>query len=72
MRRLDLTLAPELVVALDRTAARFELPRAELIRRAVEQLLDDVEDVALAQERLADLADPVLSWRDVRGELLGD
>lgn len=70
MRRLDLTLAPELVVALDRAAARFELPRAELIRRAVEHFLDDVEDVALAEERLADLADAVLSWTDVRGELL--
>jgi len=70
MRRLSFSLPDDLATAIDRASARFGLSRGELIRRAVESWLEDLEDLRLARERLLDLADPVLSWGDVRGELL--
>ncbi len=46
-------------------------PGSELIRRAIENYVEDYKDLSLAVERLRDPADPVLDWEDVKRELLG-
>ena len=61
----------ELVEGLDAAAAALKLSRAEVIRQAVEQYLENFDDLSVAVERLRDPADPVLDWDEVRRELLG-
>ena len=58
-------------VALDAAAAALKRSRAEIVRHAVEQYLEDFDDLSVAVERLMDPSDPVLDWDEVRNELLG-
>ncbi|MDO9311623.1 MAG: hypothetical protein Q7T85_07990 [Nitrosomonas sp.] len=44
--------------------------RADVIRQAVENYLDDFEDIFRAVEILRDPADPILDWETVKHELL--
>ena len=57
--------------ALDVAAAALKRSRAEVVRQAVEQYLEDFDDLSIAVERLRDPTDPVLDWDKVRRELLG-
>lgn len=57
--------------ALDAAAAALKRSRAEIVRQAVEQYLEDFDDLSVAVERLMDPSDPVLDWDDVRRDLLG-
>ncbi len=59
------------VRSLDAAAATLRRSRAELVRAAVERYLDDLDDLAVAVERLRDPSDPVLDWEEVRRDLVG-
>ena len=69
--QITVRLPEEQAVALDAAAAALKRSRAEIVRQAVEQYLEDFDDLAVAVERLMDPSDPVLDWDDVRRELLG-
>jgi RHH-type rel operon transcriptional repressor/antitoxin RelB len=71
MPQVSARLPEPLVKEMDRAAKRLRRTRADLIRQAVEYYLDDFEDLELGLERLQDPGDPVLDWKDVRRELLG-
>jgi predicted DNA-binding protein len=60
-----------LIREIDRTARRLRRTRAELVRRAIEYYLDDLEDLRTGLAALQDPADAVLDWADVRRALLG-
>jgi hypothetical protein len=45
---------------------------ADVIRQAIENDLDDIEDLSKGLDALRDPADPVLDWEDVRVDLLAD
>lgn len=64
-------LPNELAESLDAAAAALKRSRAEVVRQAVEQYLEDFDDLSVAVERLRDPTDPVLDWDEVRRELLG-
>lgn len=69
--QITVRLPEEQAVALDAAAATLKRSRAEIVRQAVEQYLEDFDDLSVAVERLRDPSDPVLDWDDVRRELLG-
>jgi RHH-type rel operon transcriptional repressor/antitoxin RelB len=71
MPQITARLPEPLVKEMDSAAERLGRTRADLIRKAIEYYLDDLEDLKLGLERLQDPADPVLDWQDVRRELLG-
>ena len=64
-------LPNELAESLDAAAAALKRSRAEIVRQAVENYLEDFDDLSVAVERLRDPADPVLDWSEVRRDLLG-
>ena len=64
--QITVRLPEELAVALDAAAAALKRSRAEIVRQAVEQYLEDFDDLSVAVERLMDPSDPVLDWDDVR------
>ena len=69
--QITVCLPDEQTAALDTAAAALKRSRAEVVRQAVEQYLEDFDDLSVAVERLRDPADPVLDWDEVRRELLG-
>jgi transposase len=69
--QITVRLPDEQAVALDAAAAALKRSRAEIVRQAVEQYLEDFDDLSVAVERLRDPSDPVLDWDEVRSELLG-
>ncbi|WP_292993325.1 ribbon-helix-helix domain-containing protein [Nitrosomonas sp.] len=70
MRQISVRLPDELVTALDEAAAKLHRARADVIRQAVENYLDDFEDISRAVEILRDPADPILDWETVKHNLL--
>ena len=44
------------------------LSRSALIRRAIERMLEDIDDVAVSEVRLSDADDAVVSWEQVKAE----
>ena len=64
--QITVRLPEELAVALDAAAAALKRSRAEIVCQAVEQYLEDFDDLSVAVERLMDPSDPVLDWDDVR------
>ena len=69
--QITVRLPDEQTAALDAAAAALKRSRAEVVRQAVEQYLEDFDDLSVAVERLRDPADPVLDWDEVRRKLLG-
>ncbi|MCE2501132.1 MAG: ribbon-helix-helix protein, CopG family [Dehalococcoidia bacterium] len=69
--QITVRLPDEQTAALDAAAAVLKRSRAEVVRQAVEQYLEDFDDLSVAVERLRDPADPVLDWDEVRRDLLG-
>ena len=69
--QITVRLPDEQTEALDAAAAALKRSRAEIVRQAVEQYLEDFGDLSVAVERLRDPSDPVLDWDKVRLELLG-
>lgn len=70
MTQITARVGDELVEGLDRAARLLARSRADIIRRAIEYYLDDLEDLSMGLSGLRDPADPVLNWEDVRAELL--
>lgn len=68
--QITVRLPDEQTMALDEAAAALKRSRAEVVRQAIEQYLEDFDDLSVAIERLRDPSDPVLDWDEVRCELL--
>ena len=68
--QITVRLPDEQVVALDAAATVLRRSRAEIVPQAVEQYLEDFDDLSVAVERLRDSSDPVLDWDEVRRELI--
>ena len=68
--QITVRLPDEQVVALDTAAKTLKRSRADVVRQAVEQYLEDFDHLLVAVERLLDPSDPVLDWDEVRRELL--
>ncbi|MCE2468136.1 MAG: ribbon-helix-helix protein, CopG family [Caldilineaceae bacterium] len=68
--QITVRLPDEQTVALDEAATALKRSRAEVVRQAIEQYLEDFDDLSVAIERLRDPSDPVLDWDAVRRELL--
>ena len=64
--QITVRLPDEQTAALDAAAAALKRSRAEIVRQAVEQYLEDFDDLSVAVERLMDPSDPALDWDDVR------
>ena len=64
--QITVRLPEEQAVALGAAAAALKRSRAEIVRQAVAQYLEDFDDLSVAVERLIDPSDPVLDWDDVR------
>ena len=63
-------LPDPVVAALDRAATELGRSRADVIRLAVENYLEDFDDLSVAIDRLSDSSDAMLDWSQVRRELL--
>ena len=70
MAQITARVPDEVAEALDTAAAALNRSRAEVIRQALENYLEDFDDLTVALERLRDPTDPVLDWDEVRRELL--
>lgn len=65
------TRVPDSVArALDEAALRQRRSRADLVRRMIEQYLEDFDDLSMALLRLQDPLDPVEDWDEVGRALL--
>lgn len=71
MRQVTVRLPEPLIEEIDRAARQQLRTRTDLVRQAVETYLDDIEDITLGLKAMANPADAVLDWRDVRRVLLG-
>ncbi len=71
MTQITARVPDELAESLDAAAAVLKRSRAAVVRQALEQYLEDFDDLSVALDRLRDPADPVLDWDVVRRELLG-
>ena len=71
MTRITTRVSDEMVEALDAAAAKLRRSRADLMRQALEQYLEDFDDVSAALDRLRDPPDVILDWDDVRRDVLG-
>ena len=69
MGRISARVPDELVKALDSAASELKRSRADIIRSALEQYLEDFDDHTVALKRLHDNSDPALNWDLVRDEL---
>lgn len=69
LTRIRVGLSSEQLQRPDEAARLMHRSRAEIIRRAVESYLDDLDDVIVAVERMRDSDDPVLDWDQVKGGL---
>jgi transposase len=63
-------LPEELVAALDAAASQLRRSRADVVRQAIEDYLDDFEDISAAIAALHDPGDPDHDWANVRRDLL--
>ena len=70
MVEISATMPDDLVDALDAASAATNQSRNDIIRQAVESYLEDLQDAALAMERLNDQSDNFLDWEDVKRDLL--
>jgi transposase len=70
MSQITARIPDALAAELDSAAQSLHRSRAELVRQAIEQYLDEFHDLSLAVERIRDPADPVLDWEEVRLELV--
>lgn len=62
MVQVTARLPDALGAELDAAAAQLSRCRADIIRQAIENYLDDIEDLRCGVAALKDPADPVLNW----------
>ena len=70
MVQVTARLPEALGAELDAAAQQLNRCRADIIRQAIEDYLDDVEDLRCDVAALKDPADPVLDWSELRDALL--
>ena len=70
MTRITTRVSDEMVEALDAAAAKLRHSRADVMRQALEQYLEDFDDLSAALDRLRDPSDLILDWDDVRRDIL--
>jgi len=63
---VNFTLPLELLALMDQLAAEAKLSRSEFLRNLIEEALEDADDVAVAEARLADEADGWVSLDELR------
>ena len=68
MKRITARIPDQLALEIDTAAAQLKLSRAQVVRQALEDYLEDLQDLRLGLERLRDPAEPILDWGDVRRE----
>lgn len=66
---VSISLSAELLQELDRVADSAGLSRSALIRRVVERMLEDMDDIAVSEARLSDADDAVVPWEQVKAEV---
>jgi RHH-type rel operon transcriptional repressor/antitoxin RelB len=69
MQQITARVPVALVEALDAAAAGLKRSRADIVRQALEQYLEDFDDLTVAVQRFLDPADPVLDWDEVKNAL---
>lgn len=65
---VKVSLSVDLLQELDRLAETLGLSRSELIRQAIERTLEDADDIAVSEARMADANDGVVPWAQVKAE----
>ena len=70
MTRITTRVSDEMVEALDAAAVKLRRSRADVMRQALEQYLEDFDDLSAALDRLRDPSDLILDWDDVRRDIL--
>lgn len=71
MNRITARLPDTLIEALDAAAMHLKRSRADIVREALEQYLEEFNDLTVSLERLRDPIDPDLDWNRVKAEVLG-
>jgi len=72
MSQITARLPDDIVVALDQAAQAQNRSRAEIIRMAIENYLDDYSDLSLSITRLLDPTDEVIDWQEAKRALLAE
>lgn len=70
MSKVTISLPDACVDVLDSVAKQTGCSRTEVIHRAIEQHIEDFEDLSSCAERLRDSGDPVLPWEKAKDGLL--
>ena len=70
MSHISVHLPDAAVAELDIAASRLKCSRTEVIRQAIENYLEEFNDLSVGIKRLRDPSDPVLDWDQVRHKLL--
>lgn len=70
MTTIAATLSDDLVAAIDRASRDLNRTREEILRRALESYLEDLEDATLGQQSFEDSTDRWVDWSQARHELL--
>ncbi|MCE5240501.1 ribbon-helix-helix domain-containing protein [bacterium] len=66
---VNINLSVGLLQQIDQLAEALGTSRSALIRSAIEQVLEDASDIAVADARMADPNDPVIPWEQVKAEM---
>ena len=70
MVQITTRVSDSVAKALNAIASRQGRSRADLVRRIIEEHLEDFDDLSMALQRLQDPLDPVEDWDEVRRVLL--
>ena len=65
---VNVNLTVGMLEHLDALAEQQGISRSALIRKAIEQVMEDVEDGMISLARLHDESDPLVPWEQVKRE----
>ena len=63
---VHISLAAALLRELDAAAGDVGMSRSAFVSAAIARMLEDIDDIAVSQARLADPNDPLVSWEQVK------
>lgn len=66
---VNINLSVGLLQQIDDMAENLGTSRSALIRSAIEQILEDASDIAVADARTADPNDVLIPWEHVKAEM---
>lgn len=69
MISITTVLPDEMVASLDAAAVRLRRSRTDIVRQAIENYLEDLEDAAYATAVLHDPTDILMDWDQVKRDL---